>query len=130
MKYLLLINNDPNLVPKEGAELEAMMAGYTAFGQELAARGITFSGDPLQGPQTATTVRVRGGKTVNTDGPFAETKEWMAGFYHVDCKDLDEALELAAKIPGAKYGSVEVRPIASMCAGASKPEAKQAHAHA
>ena len=68
-------------------------------------------GDALQGVETATTVRVRDGTTETTDGPFAETKETLGGFYILDCKDLDEAIEYAAKIPGAKYGSIEVRPV-------------------
>jgi hypothetical protein len=69
------------------------------------------SGDPLQGLDTATTVRVRSGKTASTDGPFAETKEVLGGYYLVDCKDLDRAIELAAQIPGARTGSIEVRPL-------------------
>jgi hypothetical protein len=68
-------------------------------------------GAPLQLPETATTVRMRDGKRVVTDGPFAETKEWLAGFYTFECASLDEALDWAAKIPGAYYGSIEVRPL-------------------
>jgi hypothetical protein len=68
-------------------------------------------GDPLEGTETATTVRVRNGNVATTDGPFAETKEVLGGYYILDCKDLDEALGYAAKIPGAKNGAIEVRPI-------------------
>lgn len=74
-------------------------------------KDIVGGGDALQGVETATTVRVRDGTTETTDGPFAETKETLGGFYILDCKDLDEAIEYAAKIPGAKYGSIEVRPV-------------------
>ena len=130
MKYMLIINNDPAIHPAPGtASFEEMLAGYYAFGQELESRKIAFNGAPLQPPATATTVRIRDGKTVTTDGPFAETKEWVAGYYEVDCKDLDEALELAARIPGARFGSVEVRPVASFCsptASAKAPAATQA----
>jgi hypothetical protein len=128
MKYLLIINNDPALMPTPGtAEFGEMIAGYQAFGKTLQDRGIVFSGAPLQAPDTGTTVRIRQGKKTTTDGPFAETKEWMAGFYDLDCKDLDEALDLAAQIPGARYGSVEVRPHADMgCADAQTPAAKVA----
>jgi hypothetical protein len=69
------------------------------------------AGEPLQPPDTATTVRMRDGQRIVTDGPFAETKEWLAGFYTFNCNSLDEALDWAAKIPGAKYGSIEVRPV-------------------
>ena len=70
-----------------------------------------MAADALQPTTTATSVRVRDGKTITTDGPFAETKEQLGGYYLLDCKDLDEALEFAAKIPGAKIGSIEVRPV-------------------
>ena len=86
-------------------------AAYDVFTTGVQASGAFLSGDPLQPTHTATTVRVRNGKTLTTDGPFAETKEALGGFYVLNCKDLDEALELAAKIPGAKSGSIEVRPI-------------------
>ena len=73
--------------------------------------GERLRGEPLQGDETAPTVRVRGGRTASTDGPFAETKEVLGGYYLVECKDLDRAIELAARIPGAHGGSVEVRPV-------------------
>lgn len=112
MRYMLLIYGDPTLAesmtPEEG---QKVMADYFAFTQSIVESGEMVSGEPLQGVETATTVRVRGGRAASTDGPFAETKEVLGGFYVVDCKDLDRALELAARIPGAQAGSIEVRPI-------------------
>jgi hypothetical protein len=113
MRYLLLIYTDQessDAMPAD--ELRAMHEGYLAFTQEVADSGELLGGEALQGLDTATTVRVRGGKTAATDGPFAETKEVLGGFYLVDCKDLDRAIEVAARIPGAAIGSIEVRPIA------------------
>ena len=112
MRYMLLIYGDPSLAasmtPEEG---EKMMTDYYTFTQSIVESGELLSGEPLQGVETATTVRVRGGRTASTDGPFAETKEVLGGYYLVDCKDLDRAIELAARIPGAHGGSVEVRPV-------------------
>jgi hypothetical protein len=109
---MLLIYGDPSLAasmtPEEG---EKMMADYYTFTQSIVESGEMLSGEPLQGVETATTVRVRGGRTASTDGPFAETKEVLGGYYLVDCKDLDRAIELAARIPAAHGGSVEVRPV-------------------
>jgi hypothetical protein len=85
-----------------------------AFGEEMGARGVLQGGERLQPVTTATTVRVRDDEVVTSDGPFAETKEQLGGFYLVECKDLDEAIEVAARIPGARYGSIEVRPIWEM----------------
>jgi hypothetical protein len=87
------------------------MAAYYAFTNDSRAAGVNRGGEALQPTSTATTVRVRDGKTVTTDGPFAETKEQLGGYYLFECKDLDEAIQWAAKIPGAKFGSIEVRPI-------------------
>ena len=115
MKYMLLIHNDGESHPQPGdARWDTLMAGYGKFNEELVARGSAFSGDPLQPPMTATTVRMTNGKKIVTDGPFAETKEWMSGYYLVDCANLDEAIALAAHIPSAAFGSVEVRPIMDM----------------
>ena len=112
MKIMLLIHDDPTTHPQPGGPgWDELMLGYYAFGEELTKRGIPYSGDPLQPPDTATTVRVRAGKTLITDGPFAETKEWFSGYYLLDCPSLAEALELAAMIPSAQFGSVEVRPV-------------------
>jgi hypothetical protein len=87
------------------------MKAYGAFTEDVRKRGLMQAGEALEPTTTATTVRVRDGETVTTDGPFAETKEALGGFYLVDARDLDEAIELAARIPAAKHGSIEVRPI-------------------
>jgi hypothetical protein len=105
---MLLITGDPNT--EQGADPN-VTAEYGTFTREIADSGEMVAGEALQPTDTATTVRVRDGKRATTDGPFAETKEVLAGFYLVDVKDLDRALELAAKIPGARTGSVEVRPV-------------------
>ena len=112
MRYMMLIYTDENIeAQRSPAENEANMAGYYAFTNEVRERGNFLSGDALQPTTMATTVRVHDGKTLPTDGPFAETKEQLGGFYILECKDLDEAIELAAKIPAAKEGSVEIRPV-------------------
>ena len=112
MRYMLLIYSDPaamaNLTEADGQQ---MLTDYLVFTQSLVASGEMLGGDPLQSIDTATTVRVRAGRTTTTDGPFAETKEVLGGYYMVDCVNLDRALELAAQIPGALTGSVEVRPL-------------------
>jgi hypothetical protein len=117
VKYLLLIYNDPASMPTTAAEGEKMMNDYGVFTQEIVASGEMAGGDALQGIETATSVRVRNGKTSTTDGPYAETKEHIGGYYIVDVKDLDRALELAAKIPGASTGGIEVRPLMEYSAG-------------
>lgn len=112
MKYLLMIYCDEAADakrPKE--ELDAEMGEYWAYTNELKQADPASSGEALHPSSTATTVRVREGKLTTTDGPFAETKEQLAGYYLVDCKNLDEAIEWAAKIPHAKLSAVEVRPI-------------------
>jgi hypothetical protein len=112
MRYALLICSDENsfarMTEEEGS---AMLAGYGQFQEEMTGRGVLLGGQRLRPTTDSTTVRVRDGETLTSDGPFAETKEQIGGFYLVDCKDLDEAIEIAAKIPGAALGSVEVRPI-------------------
>jgi hypothetical protein len=111
MRYLALIYGDENVVWSD-EEQQEVMAGYNTFGEEGGKAGVlTGVGEALQPTSTATTVRVRDGETVTTDGPFAETKEQLGGFYLFDCDNLDQAIEWAAKIPGAKDGSIEVRPI-------------------
>jgi hypothetical protein len=131
MRYLLLIyepERPPELeVPQ--AERDAEMAAYGAFTQEVRDRGLFQGGEALQPSATATTVRVRDGRTDTTDGPFAETKEVLGGFYLLDCRDLDEAISAAAKIPAAKRGSIEVRPVWEWTAEAGQaPEPEHAHA--
>ena len=91
-----------------------MMADYMKFGDEMGKRGVLKTGERLRPTTDATTVQVRDGKVLTSDGPFAETKEQIGGFYLVDCKDVDEAIEVAAKIPGARIGTIEVRPIWEM----------------
>jgi hypothetical protein len=110
MRYLLLIYTQEQL-EMSGDETGAEFAAYDTFTKELRDRGIYQAGEALRPTSTATTVRVRDGQTVTTDGPFAETKEALGGFYMVDATDLDDAIQLAAKIPGAKHGSIEIRPI-------------------
>ena len=112
MKYILLIynNNLYELVPGTEAHGKYFQA-YGAFTENLAKSGKMAGGDALEPVSTATSVRVRNGKTVTTDGPFAETKEQLGGFYIVDAENLDEAIEWAAKIPTAEFGTIEVRPL-------------------
>ncbi len=112
MKYLCLIYDEEaklNAMPK--AEGDAFMGEYFAFTEDIRTKGQYVAGEALQPVSTATTVRIRNGKTTTTDGPFAETKEQLGGFYLIEAKDLNEALQVAAKIPSAKIGSVEVRPV-------------------
>jgi len=112
MKYLCLIyENERNweTMPKE--ESDAVMGEYFAFTENLRSSGRYVAGEALQPTPTATTVRVRGGKVSTTDGPFAETKEQLGGFYLVEANDLNEAIQIAARIPSARYGSIEVRPV-------------------
>jgi hypothetical protein len=112
MKYMLLIYTDPAAYADLGeSDFGSMLAEYGAFTQSIVASGEFIAGDPLQGIETATTLRVRNGASSLTDGPFAETKEVLGGYYLVDVADLDRALALAAQIPDARLGSVEVRPI-------------------
>ena len=112
MRYILLIygNDNPNPAPTQ-EQMNAEMNAYNTFTQEISERGVLLSGDALQPTTTATTVRVRDSKVLTTDGPFAETKEQLGGFYMVQCNNLDEAIEWAAKIPGAQHGSIEIRPV-------------------
>jgi hypothetical protein len=115
MRYALFICTDETTDPAMSEEeAAARMAEYTRFYEEVEARGAMRGGERLRPTTDATTVRVRDGNTLTSDGPFAETKEQIGGFYLVDCKDLDEAIEIAAKIPGAREGSIEVRPVWDM----------------
>lgn len=112
MQYMLLIYADPAVEPVPGTPaFGTMMEGYDALTNRLRADGAMRSGDGLQGPETATTLRVRNGKVETMDGPFAETKEHLGGYYIIDVPDLEAALRYAAMIPSATYGSVEVRPV-------------------
>ena len=111
MRYLLLIYTPERDMPPAPAEGRKMMDAYVTFTQDVRERGLLEGGEALQPTSTATTVRVRDGERLITDGPFAEAREQLGGYYLLNCKDLDEALECAAKIPGAQHGAVEVRPI-------------------
>ncbi|MBV9610526.1 MAG: YciI family protein [Acidobacteria bacterium] len=107
MQYLLLIYDNEKRWSHGYAKAE--LEDYTAFGKEFASS--IKGGNALQPTGTAVTVRLRDGKPLTTDGPFAETKEQLAGFYLVEARDRDEAAKIAARIPGAKFGSIEVRPV-------------------
>ncbi len=111
MQYILLIYGPEPTEEPSAEAIAAEMDAYNAFTEHIRERGAMKGGEALQPTATATTVRVRDGKTVSTDGPFAETKEVLGGFYQVEAADLDEAIGYAAMIPGAKRGSIEVRPI-------------------
>jgi hypothetical protein len=115
MRYALLICTDETAMQAASPEeAQASMADYMAWGEEMGERGLLQGGERLRPTTDATTVQVREGEVLTSDGPFAETKEQIGGFYLVDCKDLDEAIEVASKIPGARQGSIEVRPIWEM----------------
>jgi hypothetical protein len=112
MEYILLIyGNEAENKKLSEATHQQMFQEYMTFTQDLTKSGKNKGGAPLEQVATATTVRVRNGKTVVTDGPFAETKEQLGGYYLVEAKDLDDAISIASRIPGAKFGSIEVRPI-------------------
>ena len=112
MKYLCLIYDEETVIdamPK--GEADAFMGEYMAFTDDIRASGQYIVGEALQPVATATTVRIRNGKLSTTDGPFAETKEQLGGFYLIEARDLNEAIQVAAKIPSARIGSIEVRPV-------------------
>lgn len=112
MQFMCLIYSAPNTGPQPGSpEFGPFMKGYMDFTQKIKDDGKFVAGDALQGVETATTVSVRGGKAETMDGPFAETKEQLGGYYLLDCDDIDEALKYAAMIPTAETGRIEVRPV-------------------
>jgi hypothetical protein len=112
MRYMMLVYNDQSDESRLSLEdRSGVMAAHMAFASEMRSRGIMKGGDELHPAAIATTIKVRGGETLKCDGPYAETKEQLGGYYILDCADLDEAIECAAKIPTAKAGSVEIRPI-------------------
>ena len=112
MKYILLIHDDEKVWEKlSESEKNAIYADYGKFSEAIKASGNYVSGSELQPTSTATSVRIRDGKRLVTDGPFAETREQLGGFYLVEAKDLDEAIALAARIPSARLGTIEVRPL-------------------
>jgi hypothetical protein len=112
MQYLLMIyRNEAEIGKMDAAARQSLTAEYGAFTQSIIQSGHFKAGDGLQPTSTATTVRVRDGKMLTTDGPFAETREQLGGYYLIEARDLDAALAIAARIPCAKSGSVEVRPV-------------------
>jgi hypothetical protein len=111
MQYALLIYTPERETEPTPQEIAAEMDQYNAFTEHVRSRGAMKGGEALESVDTATTVRVVDGKTITTDGPFAETKETLGGFYLVEAVDLDEAISYAAMIPGAKRGCIEVRPV-------------------
>jgi hypothetical protein len=123
MKYLCLIyENEKAWETMPPAESEAIMNEYFTFTETIRQNGKLVSGEALQPTATATTVRVRNGKVSTTDGPFAETKEQLGGFYMIEAQDLNEAIQVAAKIPSARLGAIEVRPVVDFSAEAAKRE--------
>jgi hypothetical protein len=118
MEYLLLIYNSEAETEKLGeAELGAMYQEFMGLTKSIQQSGNHKAGQQLQPVATATTVRVRDGKRLVTDGPFAETREQLGGFYWIQAKDLDEALAIAERVPSARWGSIEVRPLVSRNSG-------------
>jgi len=112
MKYLALVYyNEQIMTEMSQQEWDALNRDCMACVQDLTASGHFLDGAPLKSTETSTTVRVRDGKALITDGPFAETKEQLAGFYMLEARDMNEALRLAEKIPPARFGSVEIRPV-------------------
>jgi hypothetical protein len=116
MQYAVLIYDeataDPTTMPADPELAQQTHLAYNAYTAMLREKGAFKGGEALEPVTTATTVRLRDGETLMTDGPFAETKEALGGFYLIEARDLDEALALAAQCPGARYGSIEVRPVA------------------
>jgi hypothetical protein len=130
MKYLCLIyENEKNWETMPPADSEAIMNEYFAFTEGIRRSGQYVAGEALQPTQTATTVKVRNGKVSTTDGPFAETKEQLGGFYMIEAKDLNDAIQVASKIPSARLGAIEIRPVVNFSQEAAKREGAEA-AHA
>ena len=112
MQYLALIYAEDGASPSPGEpEFDGYMQGYYTATKAFEEAGVMRGGEALQHTSTATSIRIRNGKTETMDGPFAETKERLGGYYLLDCKDLDQAIEMASLIPDAKYGTVELRPV-------------------
>ena len=115
MQYLALIYSAADAGPQPGTpEFGALMGAYQAAGEKFKADGVFVAGDALEGTDSATTLRKRNDKLGMTDGPFAETKEHLGGYYIFDCKNLDDAIRYASMIPTAEYGTIEVRPVIDM----------------
>lgn len=112
MQYMLLIYNDPAQQPAYGTpEFNAMMQGYFSANEQMKADGVLRGGEGLKGIDTATSLRIKSGKVETMDGPFAETREHLGGYYVIEVADLDAALRYAALIPSAHFGTIELRPL-------------------
>lgn len=122
MRYALLIYTPPAMGAPDPAEAQAVMDAYNAFTRDAVEAGVMRGGEALEDANTATTVRVRDGQTLTTDGPYAETKEQFGGYYLIEADNLDEAIKWAARIPGAQRGAIEVRPIWEIPGGAGADE--------
>ena len=110
MKYMLLIYNNPEQQPAYGTpEFESMMGGFFAANEKMKSDGVLIDGESLNEPHTATSVRIKAGKTETMDGPFAETREYLGGYYVIDVADLESAIKYAEMIPSATFGTIEVR---------------------
>ena len=131
MRYLCLIyENEKAWETLPQAESEAIMGEYFAFTEGIRSNGKLVSGEALQPTQTATTVKVRNGKVSTTDGPFAETKEQLGGYYLIEAKDLNDAIQVASRIPSARHGAVEIRPVVDFSQEMAKQEQAEAGARA
>ena len=120
MKYLCLIyDEEAQFATMSKAEMDALMGEYYAFTESIKKSGHYVAGEALQPTHTATSLRIRNGKLSSTDGPFAETKEQLGGFYLIEARDLNEAMQVAARIPSARIGTIEVRPVEDFSAAAS-----------
>ena len=120
MKYMLLIHdNEAEWSKRAEAEIAPIMAGYRALVAELRAGGQFLDGAQLQPTATATSVQIRNGKRLVTDGPFAETREQLGGYFLIEAKNLDEAIDIAARVPSASFGTIEVRPVVEASAPAA-----------
>src|SRR5918993_133530 len=128
MKYMMLIYGNEGAMTQ--VEREACYGESAQLAHGLKAKGYYMGASPLQGVSTATSVRVREGKRFVTDGPFAETREQLGGYYLVDANDLDEAIEIAGRIPGARWGTIEIRPVMEIAGLPEDQTSDQALAHA
>jgi hypothetical protein len=130
MKYMFLLYGDETRwTDASPEEVQQVMEAYAAFGQEVTEAGAFVSGEPLEVTSAASTVRVRDGEPVISDGPFAETREQLGGYYVLECRDLDEAVRWATKIPAVTEGSVEIRPVPDYSAmDEQQPEGERANA--
>jgi hypothetical protein len=118
MEYMLLIHAEGDPGSGTEDEREQMGAAFAKYSQDLVEAGAMVGGDPLQPPTAATTVRSQGGGTITSDGPFAETKEWLAGYYKIEVDSLDEAIDWARRVPSVAHGgSIEIRPLAPIPTG-------------